>query len=200
MIGTVSSSWLLTLPDLEMYRGWWGAGQQKLLTDFERRRIELVDDEIDYEELVQEGLRLVVKEALVRVAEEGPIGLHHFYISFRTDFPGVEISDSLRKSHPEEMTIVLQHQYWDLEVTEEYFAVTLSFNEAHERIKVPFIAILSFMDPSVKFGLQFTPPPVYVEDKTPKSLEGPSKVETDDGEKKDNVVTLDAFRNNNKNP
>jgi len=150
--------------------------------------------EIDYEDLVQDGLRNVVKYALKRTAEEGVIGLHHFYISFKTDFPGVQIPDALLDQHPEEMTIVLQHQFWGLEVNDEGFFVSLSFNDDQEQIFVPFLALLSFMDPSVKFGLQFTPPEV-------EELPAVELIEAQDGqieasEKKDNVVTLDAFRKN----
>lgn len=150
--------------------------------------------EIDYEDLVQDGLRNVVKYALKRTADEGTIGLHHFYISFKTDFPGVQIPDALLDQHPDEMTIVLQHQFWGLEVNDEGFFVSLSFNDDQEQIFVPFLALLSFMDPSVKFGLQFTPPEV---DELPSvELIEAEEGQIETGEKKDNVVTLDAFRKN----
>lgn len=159
-----------------------------------------MDDEINYEELVQDGLRGVVRETLVRVAEEGMIGLHHFYISFSTEYPGVQLGESLKERHPEEMTIVLQHQFWGLEVDDEGFFVTLSFNDTQERIYIPFNALLSFMDPSVKFGLQFSPPPVFDLEETA-VVEGPAEQDAKpvkDDENKDNVVTLDAFRDNKK--
>lgn len=158
-----------------------------------------MDDEINYEELVQDGLRGVVRETLARVAEEGMIGLHHFYISFSTEYPGVKLSKALKERHPEEMTIVLQHQFWGLEVEDEGFFVTLSFNDTQEQIYVPYNALLSFMDPSVKFGLQFSPPPVFdVEDESP-LLEGDvPESSKKDKDNKDNVVTLDTFRDNKK--
>jgi hypothetical protein len=89
------------------------------------------------------------------VADKGLPGSHHFYISFRSTDPGVKLPDYLRAKYPEEMTIVLQHQYWDLILTDEFFEVTVSFNKQQERIKVPFAALSAFVDPSVRFGLQF---------------------------------------------
>lgn len=145
---------------------------------------------MNYEEMVQEGLRQVVRQSLERAQHEELPGAHHFYISFQTNFPGVRVPESLLSRHPEEMTIVIQHQYWDLEVTDEGFGVTLSFNDSQERVYVPFEALLSFMDPSVKFGLQFTPPPLFDLDE---DYEGDG--ESDEPlELKDNVVTLDTFR------
>ena len=88
-------------------------------------------------------------------AEHGLPGAHHFYVTFETDHPGVEIPDHLRARYPDEMTIVLQHQFWGLEVEEERFAVTLSFNDRHERLTVPLEAVTAFADPAVKFGLRF---------------------------------------------
>jgi hypothetical protein len=91
----------------------------------------------------------------VQAAETGLLAGHHFYITFRTNAPGVGMSDHLRAKYPEEMTIVIEHQFWDLTVTDESFAVTLSFNNRPERLTIPFTAIGAFADPSVKFGLQF---------------------------------------------
>ena len=87
--------------------------------------------------------------------QRGLPGQHHFYVSFRTRHPGVEVPDYLRARHPDEMTIVLQHKFWGLEVAEDSFSVTLSFNKRHERLTVPLAAIAGFADPAVKFGLQF---------------------------------------------
>ena len=112
-------------------------------------------DLIGYNALVESGLRSVVREALRRVAEEGWPGAHHAYITFKTDAPGVEVPDFLRARYPDELTIVLQNQFWGLDVGDESFAVTLSFNKAGERITVPYAALTSYADPSVKFGLQF---------------------------------------------
>jgi len=89
------------------------------------------------------------------VAKKGLPGSHHFYISFRSNDPGVQLPEYLRAKYPEEMTIVLQHQYWDLIINDDSFEVTVSFNKQQERIKVPFTALSAFVDPSVRFGLQF---------------------------------------------
>ena len=144
-------------------------------------------DGFDYEEMVQEGLRGVVRDALEVAAVEGLPGAHHFYIAFKTDYPHVQLPDYLKERHPEEMTIVVQHQYWGLEIDDNGFYITLSFSDSQERIYVPFHALLSFMDPYAKFGLQFTPPP-FVE------LEGESMELNSSLDSGDNVVTLDTFR------
>ncbi len=112
-------------------------------------------DLIGYNTLVENGLRSVVREALRRVAEEGWPGTHHAYITFKTAAPGVEVPDFLHTRYPDELTIVLQHQFWGLEVEDDSFSVTLSFNKVGQRIVVPFAALTSYADPSVKFGLQF---------------------------------------------
>jgi len=113
-------------------------------------------DPLNYQALTEEALRGVVRQALVTAAQRGLPGQHHFYLTFRTNFPGVQIADSLRERHPEEMTIVLQHQFWGLEVADKQFSVTLSFNGQHERLIVPVGAVSAFVDPSVQFGLQFS--------------------------------------------
>jgi hypothetical protein len=114
-----------------------------------------MNDRFHYDALVDDALRSVVRRVLTRVAEKGLPGSHHFYISFRSTDPGVELPEYLRAKYPEEMTIVLQHQYWDLVIGEESFEVTVSFNKQQEHIKVPFAALSAFVDPSVRFGLQF---------------------------------------------
>jgi hypothetical protein len=144
----------------------------------------------NYEEMVQENLRHVVREALEAVAQDGLPGAHHFYISFKTDYPGVQLADYLRERHPEEMTIVIQHQYWGLEVDSKGFYITLSFSASQERIYIPFHALLSFMDPYAKFGLQFVPPSIS-EMTEPEEHPGGS---TPGGDSSGNVVSLDAFR------
>ena len=114
------------------------------------------ETQIDYDAMAQEAMRSIVRSALRRVADLGYLpGQHHFYIAFDTRAPGVAISKRLKEKYPEEMTIVLQHQFWGLEVNEDQFAVTLSFGGKHERLVVPYRSIVSFADPSVKFGLQF---------------------------------------------
>ena len=114
-----------------------------------------MNDRFQYDALVDDALRSVVRRVLTQVAEKGLPGSHHFYISFRSTDPGVELPEYLRAKYPEEMTIVLQHQYWDLILGPESFEVTVSFNKQQERIKVPFAALSAFVDPSVRFGLQF---------------------------------------------
>jgi hypothetical protein len=114
-----------------------------------------MNDRFHYDALVDDALRSVVRRVLTRVAEKGLPASHHFYISFRSNDPGVVLPDYLRAKYPEEMTIVLQHQYWDLVIKPESFEVTVSFNKQQERIKVPFAALSAFVDPSVRFGLQF---------------------------------------------
>ena len=112
-------------------------------------------DLIRYDLLVQDALKGVVRKVLSDAARDGLSGDHHFYISFRTDFPGVRLSDRLREKYPQDMTIILQHQYWDLGVTEHAFEVGLSFSGIPERLLVPFDAVTGFFDPSVQFGLKF---------------------------------------------
>jgi hypothetical protein len=120
-----------------------------------RRHRHFMNDRFHYDALVDDALRGVVRRVLRQVCDKGLPGSHHFYISFRSTDPGVQLPDYLRAKYPEEMTIVLQHQYWDLIITEEFFEVTVSFNKQQERIKVPFAALSAFVDPSVRFGLQF---------------------------------------------
>jgi hypothetical protein len=112
-------------------------------------------DLIRYDVLVQEALRGVVKKVLQEIVKTGLPGQHHFYVSFDTRHPGVRLSTRMRQRYPEEMTIVLQHQFWDLVVTDYALEVGLSFGGIPERLLVPFTAIKGFFDPSVQFGLQF---------------------------------------------
>lgn len=115
----------------------------------------MADDLIRYDLLVQDALRGVVRKVLTDAAREGLAGEHHFYVSFRTEAPGVRMSQALREKYPQDMTIVLQHQFWDLGVTEHSFEVGLSFSGVPERLLVPFDALSGFFDPSVQFGLKF---------------------------------------------
>ena len=110
---------------------------------------------IDYEALAQGAMRAVVRTVLQKVAKTGLPGEHHFYIAFNTKAPGVSLSQRLRERYPEEMTVVLQHRFWDLMVTEDRFEVNLTFDSIPERLVVPFTAIKVFFDPSVPYGLQF---------------------------------------------
>jgi len=117
----------------------------------------MAEDLIRYDVLVQEALRGVVRKVLTEVAQAGLPGDHHVFISFDTSAPGVRLSSRLKQKYPEEMTIVLQHQFWDLIVSDHGFEVGLSFGSVPERLVVPFSAIKGFFDPSVQFGLQFDP-------------------------------------------
>lgn len=112
-------------------------------------------DKIDYHALIQNALRQVVRRVLDQVAEHGLPGDHYFYIGFRTDAPGVVVPRSLRDRYPEEMTVVIQHQFWDLEVDDELFSITLAFNTSRLRLTVPFAALTAFADPSAEFALRF---------------------------------------------
>jgi hypothetical protein len=112
-------------------------------------------DHIRYDILAQEALRGVVRTVLVDVAAKGLPGEHHFKITFATTAPGVRLSERMRAQYPETMTIILQHQFWDLAVGEEAFEVGLSFGGVPERLAVPFAAITAFYDPAVQFGFQF---------------------------------------------
>ncbi len=113
---------------------------------------------INYELLVEDSLRTVVRGALAIVQEYGLPGECHFYITFRTQANGVEMDDTLKSGNPHEMTIVLQHQFWDLTVEEDYFSVGLSFSGVQHDLVIPFSAVTHFTDPSVGFGLQFSDP------------------------------------------
>lgn len=133
-------------------------------------------DQIRYDLLAQDALRGVVRRVLTDVARDGLPGDHHFFISFDTRAPGVRLSTRMREKYPEDMTIVLQHQFWDLVVTENGFEVGLSFGGVPERLLVPFAALKGFFDPSVKFGLQFE-----LADEVPSAIGDPAD---------DNVETL----------
>jgi hypothetical protein len=115
----------------------------------------MAEDQIRYDVMTQDALRGVVRTVLQKIGKTGLPGEHHLYIAFDTHGPGVSVSDRLMEQYPDEMTIVLQHQFWDLEVSEERFEVKLSFNNIPERLVVPFTQIKAFYDPSVQFGLQF---------------------------------------------
>lgn len=117
----------------------------------------MAEDLIRYDIIIQDALRSAVRKILVEVNRAGLPGEHHFYIAFETTAPGVKISNRLRERYPKEMTIVLQHQFWDLNITEHAFEVGLSFGGVPEHLYVPFSAIKGFFDPSVQFALEFEP-------------------------------------------
>ena len=169
------------------------------------------EDLMDYQSLVERAMRSVVREALLQVGKDGLPGDHHLYITFRTEAPGVEIASRLAAQYPEEMTIVLQHQFWGLEIGDEAFEITLSFSGRNERLLIPFDAITGFVDPSVNFGLQFKAAVIDEDDGTEADDGASGRAEdagdpaaageaadgADDGAgapKTGEVVALDAFR------
>ena len=158
----------------------------------------MAQDLFHYEKMVEGALRGVVREALQRAARDGLRSAHHFYIGFATRMPGVVIPDHLHARYPDEMTIVLQHQFWDLEITEHGFSVTLSFQKQLERLVVPFAAVRSFADPSVNFALEFAVPetaPAAAGAAVPALVEAPPEVAGKPADKPTGeVVTLDSFR------
>jgi len=167
-------------------------------------------DDIGYQALTQAAMRGVMKEALkIAASDAGLPGSHHFYITFRTNAPGVKIADHLRQRFPEEMVIVIQHQFWELEVEERHFEVVLQFSGVPQHLEVPYSAVTRFYDPSVEFGMGFEPmavqhadtiepittkaPPAI--DETPKAEEKPEASEEESRPASDGtVVRLDTFR------
>lgn len=153
------------------------------------------EDLIGYDRIVEDALRGVVREALKRAAAAGLPGEHHFYVTCRTGAPGVVVPPALRKRYPEEVTIVLQHQFWDLTVDRESFSVTLSFGGRKEHVEIPFDAITGFADPGVRFALRFEPAPAADagEDREEVSVSAEDDSVEDDTAAAD-VVVLDRFR------
>jgi hypothetical protein len=157
----------------------------------------MAQDFMHYDQMVQAAYRGIVRDALRRAAKQALPGDHHFFITFRTDFPGVEISDALKARYPQEMTIILQHQYWDLQVHEDDFEVGLSFNKMPEKLLIPFSAIRQFVDPSVKFGLEFAvdaPAGVQSEKGAASLVQRTPTAEAEKPAEKGAVVSLDSFR------
>jgi len=179
-------------------------------------------DYIGYEALTQAAMRGVVREALRETARQGAApGEHHFYITYRTKAPGVKMAEHLVERFPDEMTIVVQHQFWDLKVTESLFEIGLSFSDKPEKLVVPFAAIRGFYDPSVNFELEFDTVldvaandgedtderaelagtierlvEPSIKDETAEAAEASDDDTSPDGEKKSgaDVVSLDSFR------
>lgn len=154
------------------------------------------DEHYRYDKMVEAALRGVVKSALEEVIEKGLFDDHHFYITFRTDHAGVEIPDYLRERYPGEMTIVLQHQFYDLEVDSKKFTVMLKFNNVPERLRIPLTAITIFTDPSVNFALQFQP--LSEEDEDVDYGDDEMEFDDDDDSSTGEVISLDQFRSDNK--
>lgn len=157
-------------------------------------------DYIGYEALTQAAMRGVVRETLRQVSGgTTPPGDHHFYISFRTKAPGVKLADNLIERFPDEMTIVIQHQFWDLEIHDTHFEIILKFNGVPQHLSVPFAALTRFVDPAVNFGISFEGTGA----ETSMGLVSPAKdmpveqvqaPEESDSDNADTVVNLDAFR------
>jgi hypothetical protein len=174
----------------------------------------MAKDFIGYQALTDSALRGVVRDALRRIEKSGLIGAHHFYLTFKTHAEGVDIPDFLKEQYPDEMTIIIQHQYWALKVKEDYFEVTLTFKKLPAPLHIPFNALTAFFDPGVQFGLQFraegdgapkpaTGPvmvpnnPPEISESEPEPVAGkPVPVGEKAGEKASpgEVVSLDSFR------
>ncbi len=151
-------------------------------------------DEMHYEQLAQDALRGVIRSALERAARpEGIPGAHHFYITFKTKAPGVSVPPDVLAKYPDEMTVVLQHQYWDLTVEADRFSVMLKFGGVPKVLSMPYAAVTRFYDPSVQFLLQFEMPAMIEEpaEPEPEAEPTPPPPSGDDGPK---VVSLDQFR------
>jgi hypothetical protein len=175
----------------------------------------MADDHIRYDILAQDALRGVMRKVLGEVARTGLPGNHHFFITFLTGAPGVRISTRLRERYPDQMTIVIQFQYWDLKVTDTGFEVSLSFSDIPEKLEIPFAAVRGFYDPSVNFELEFDVKPA-VDEETATAESGTEDepaiiapaarkeevaddkadkaVENGEPAKSADVVSLDAFR------
>jgi hypothetical protein len=181
----------------------------------------MAEDHIRYDILAQEALRGVMRKVLAEVARTGLPGSHHFFITFLTGAPGVRISSRLRERYPEQMTIVVQFQYWDLKVTDTGFEIGLSFSDVPEKLEIPFSAVRGFYDPSVNFELEFDvktdgPAEIVEEAPAPAEKKAPARIQPaasakGEAKKKDKepaepaeadatpgkgaeVVSLDAFR------
>jgi hypothetical protein len=154
-----------------------------------------MSDTIDYGNLMHQAMRSLIRSVLERIAKDGLPGEHHFFITFDTMHPDVEIADWLSDRYPGEMTVVIQHWFSNLEVTDEGFSITLNFGDSPEPLYIPYDSIKTFVDPSVEFGLRFeTPEEAGVDDE-----EAPIDVmaEDQDGDqqpKQAEVVSLDKFR------
>lgn len=172
-------------------------------------------DLMNYDQLIQDANRTVVKRALEHVVEHGLPGDHHFYVSFDTNFPGVVISESVYEQYPDEMTIVIQHQFWGLEVKDGVLRIELSFNNIPEKLEIPLMSIIGFFDPHVQFGIQFEIPEEILEaievlesgqteeaatakptaiPETKDKAEDKDDTEKTEADASAQVVSLDAFR------
>ena len=155
-------------------------------------------DLLRYDRLVENALRGVLRDVMEEVEKNGLPGDHHFYITIRTGFPGVRLPKAMIERHPDEITLVLQHQFWDLTVDQAGFEVTLSFNQLAERCRIPFAAITAFTDPSCKFALQFQVEDLALDEDEDADFLLDEESEFDHqptkSEERGQIVSLDAFR------
>ncbi len=149
---------------------------------------------LNYAKFIDEAMHDVVRKSLTLVAEFGLPDDHHFFITFDTNHPDVMISDELRAQYKDEMTIVLQHQFWDLEIDNEKFSIVLSFDNVKQNLTVPFEALIAFADPAVKFGLQFNYSPLEGDDYSELVSEEGATLEVETKSDGSNVISLDSFR------
>jgi uncharacterized protein len=154
---------------------------------------------INYQELVKGALKGVFREILLLVEKNGLQGEQHYYITFKTDEDGVKIPKRLKTQYPNEMTIVIQHRFWDFKVEKNHFEIGLSFNQKPELLVIPYDAVTSLVDPSERFALQFDEPAEGEEEEAGKTIpnEGaPSGEKSPEKEDTEKVVSIDAFRKN----
>jgi hypothetical protein len=162
----------------------------------------MTKDFIGYQGLLDAALRGVVRDALRRIEKQGLIGSHHFYLTFKTRFPGVEIPNFLHEQYPDEMTIILQHQFWGLKVRDDLFEVALTFKKLPATLVIPFQALTKFFDPGVPFGLEFKGTETEAKPTAAQQLAEPTQPKPDDaGEETPEkpsaageIVSLDSFR------
>ncbi|WP_171129371.1 MULTISPECIES: SspB family protein [unclassified Ruegeria] len=153
-----------------------------------------MSQDIDYGNLMHTAMRGLIKQVLSDVSNTGLPGAHHFFITFDTRQPGVELADWLRERYPDEMTIVMQHWFENLTVGDEGFSITLNFGDAPEVLYIPYLAIKTFVDPSVEFGLRFESNDDDSEDDISEEI-AVSAPETEDEPHQDaDIVSLDSFR------
>lgn len=160
-----------------------------------------MQDQIGYDEIIENSMRLVIYETLKKVEKTGLIGKHYFIITFFTRFPGVVVPPSLMEKYPDEMTIVIQYQYRGLAVDQEHFKISLSFNNKYETLTVPYKSITSFADPSMNFALKFSMTYNDMEDLESEDYGESNRANLDESEKRKidlsaKVISLDAFRKN----
>ena len=148
-------------------------------------------DQLNYKELMQASLRTLVKNVMEIIENGGLPGEHHFYITFNTMHPSVKISEWLMDKHPKEMTIVIQNWFEDLSVSDDSFKITLNFGDQLEELKIPFLSIISFVDPSVEFGLKFDN-----DEEKERQTAKEAEMVADESEDKNEaeIVSLDSFR------